>query len=42
MMFRLLPVNTVNYLTVDKDNNVTANHIYNADEMGLFWRCLPT
>jgi hypothetical protein len=24
------------------DSNVTADQIYNADETGLFWRCLPT
>jgi hypothetical protein len=25
-----------------KDNEVVADHIYNADEMGLLWRCLRT
>jgi hypothetical protein len=25
-----------------KDNDLTAGQIYNADETGLFWRCLPT
>ena len=25
-----------------KDNEMVADHICNADEMGLFWRCLPT
>jgi len=24
-----------------KDDEVVADHIYNADEMGLLWRCLP-
>jgi hypothetical protein len=41
LMFRLLLVNIVNYLTDDKDNDVTADQIYNADEMALLWRCLP-
>ena len=25
-----------------KHNEVVADHICNADEMGLLWRCLPT
>jgi hypothetical protein len=30
------------YVQLVKDNDLTAEKIYNADETGIFWRCLPT
>jgi hypothetical protein len=33
---------SVNFEQLIKDNNLTADQIYNADETGLYWKCLPT
>jgi hypothetical protein len=33
---------SVTFEQLIKDNNLTADQIYNADEAGLYWTCLPT
>jgi hypothetical protein len=33
---------SVTFEQLIKDNNLTDDQMYNADETGLYWKCLPT